>query len=128
MVFLSKVFKSKDSSKAGTKHKVQQVDTSQRHMPLAKPRFVSTWNSREIDPEEVEELIQVCTLILKSRAEALDTPFLLLPFRPETDTIPAKTFINNFFKGNREGSRHYTGSSLRRELVLTDPAVCNLDS
>ncbi|THY02666.1 DUF1708-domain-containing protein [Aureobasidium pullulans] len=123
MVFLSKVFKSKDSSKAGTKHKVQQVDTSQRHMPLVKPRFVSTWNSKEIDPEEVEELIQVCTLILKSRAEALDTPFLLLPFRPETDTIPAKTFINNFFKGNREGSRHYTGSSLRRELVLTDPAI-----
>lgn len=56
-------------------------------------------------------------------AEALDTPFLLLPFRPETDTVPAKTFINNFYKGNREGSKNYTGSSLRRELILTDPAV-----
>jgi len=48
---------------------------------------------------------------------------LLLPFRPETDTVPAKTFINNFFKSNREGSNNYAGSSLRRELVLTDPAV-----
>ena len=56
-------------------------------------------------------------------AEALDTPFLLLPFRPETDTVPAKTFINNFFKSNREGNRNYAGTSLRRELVLTDPAV-----
>lgn len=56
-------------------------------------------------------------------AEALDTPFLLLPFRPETDTASAKTFVGNFFKANREGSQHYTGSSLRRELVLTDPAV-----
>lgn len=46
-----------------------------------------------------------------------------MPFRPETDTVPAKTFINNFYKGNREGSKNYTGSSLRRELVLTDPAV-----
>ncbi|KAH0386816.1 DUF1708-domain-containing protein, partial [Aureobasidium melanogenum] len=122
MVFLSKVFKSKDA-KASAKHKVQQVDSSQGHMPLAKPRFVSTWTSRQIDPEDIDELIQVCTLILKSRAEALDTPFLLLPFRPETDTVPAKTFINNFYKGNREGSKNYTGSSLRRELILTDPAI-----
>ncbi|KAI5194670.1 DUF1708-domain-containing protein [Aureobasidium subglaciale] len=122
MAFLSKVFKSKDA-KAGAKHKVEQVDSSQGHMPLAKPRFVSTWNSTVIDPEDVEELIQVCTLILKSRAEALDTPFLLLPFRPDTNTVAAKTFINNFFKGNRDGTRNYNGSSLRRELVLTDPAI-----
>lgn len=66
MVFFSKVFKSKDA-KAGAKHKAQQVDSNQGHMPMAKPRFVSNWNSREIDPEDVDELIQVCTLILKSR-------------------------------------------------------------
>jgi hypothetical protein len=66
MAFLSKVFKSKDA-KASAKQKAQQVDSSQGHMPMAKPRFVSNWNSREIDPEEVDELIQVCTLILKSR-------------------------------------------------------------
>lgn len=36
-------------------------------MPPAKPRFVSTWNSKEIVLEEVEELIHVCTLLLKSR-------------------------------------------------------------
>jgi hypothetical protein len=68
MVFLSKVFKSKDASKVGSKHKVQHVDISRGEvMPPAKPRFVSTWSSKEIDPTEVEELIHVCTLILKSR-------------------------------------------------------------
>jgi hypothetical protein len=66
MAFLSKVFKSKDA-KTSAKHKAQKVDSNQGHMPMAKPRFVSNWNSREIDPEEVDELIQVCTLILKSR-------------------------------------------------------------
>lgn len=70
MVFLSKVFKSKDA-KASAKQKVQQVDSSQAHMPLAKPRFVSTWASKQIDPEDVDELIQVCTLILKSRGMQL---------------------------------------------------------
>lgn len=56
-------------------------------------------------------------------AEALDTPFLLLPYRPETDTAHTKTFINNFFKANREGSRSHSGASLGTELVLTDIAV-----
>lgn len=66
MSFFSKVFKSKDSK--NTKQKIQHVDTSNGQiMPQAKPRFVSTWSSKEVNPEEVEELVKVCTLIMKSR-------------------------------------------------------------
>lgn len=101
-----------------------QVAPSNGHaIAPVKPKFISTWTSKEIDPAEVEELIHSCTVEMKSRAEALDAPFLLLPFRPETDIGPARTFIQNFYTANRNGDTHYTGISLRKELVLTEPAV-----
>lgn len=56
-------------------------------------------------------------------AEALDTPFLLLPFRPDSDAGGARSFVRNFYKSNAEGSEQYRGASLRQELRLTEPNV-----
>lgn len=123
MPLFSRVFKSKDGASAKVKNKTQPERTNGHTVAPAKPRFVATWSSKEIDPEEVQELIHACTLEMKSRAEALDAPFLLLPFRPEADTGPAKAFIRNFYKANKEGMLQYHGSDLRKELSLTEPAV-----
>lgn len=123
MPFFSRVFKSKDASAVNGKNKAHAPHGNGYTPAPAKPRYVSTWTSKEVDPAEIEELVHVCTLEMKSRAEALDAPFLLLPFRPDTDTSPSRVFIQNFFAANKEGSSQYTGSSLRKEVVLTDPAV-----
>ncbi|KAF2157718.1 hypothetical protein K461DRAFT_290008 [Myriangium duriaei CBS 260.36] len=121
MPFFSKVFKSKDGAPSTSKRNVHDANVS--HAPPPKPRFASSWDSNEVIIEEVEELVHACTVELKSRAEALDTPFLLLPFRPEGDINSARTFIRNFFKGNKEGSYEYRGEALQRELRLTEPDV-----
>ena len=123
MPFFSKVFKHKDATFSSAKSKTQVADLNDHAAVPTRPRFVSTWASKTIDPEEVEELIHACTLEMKSRAEALEAPFFLLPFRPETDISPARTFIRNFFAETHSGSLHYTGASLQKELVLTEHAV-----
>lgn len=56
-------------------------------------------------------------------AEALDAPFLLLPFRPNSDPQAARTFIRNFYKSNAEGASQYQGDALKQELRLTDSEV-----
>lgn len=123
MPFFSRVFKHKDSAGPNGKRKAQlEPENGHATLPI-KPRFTASWTTKEIDPEEVEELIHACTLELKSRAEALDSPFLLLPFRPETDVNSARAFIQNFYTLSQGGSMQYTGASLRKELVLTEPAV-----
>jgi len=123
MPFFSKVFKHKDTAGAAGKSRNQAAPTNGHTVVPVKPKFTSTWTSKEIDPAEVEELIHVCTLEMKSRAEALNAPFLLLPFRPETDVGPARAFIRNFYTANHDGSHLYTGASLRKELNLSEPAV-----
>lgn len=54
---------------------------------------------------------------------ALDTPFVLLPFRPDSDTMSAKSLVRNFFKAQYEESGLYTGKHLQQELRLTEPIV-----
>ena len=61
--------------------------------------------------------------LILCEAEALDAPFLLLPFRPDSDPSGARTFVRNFFKANQEGSRQYRGAGLQQELRLTEPIV-----
>ena len=54
---------------------------------------------------------------------AMDTPFLLLPFRPGVDQSAAKIFVRSFFKSQYERDGRYSGEHLKRELRLTDPMV-----
>lgn len=125
MTFLSRVFRHRDESGKKTTQ-AQQDSSGQRSAPV-RPRYVSTWDSTHVEPDEVEELLHSCTVEIKSRAEALDTPFLLLPFRPEYDSNSSKTFIRNFYAANREGRSEYRGAALQQELRLsTAEVLCSI--
>lgn len=132
--------KLRSKSAQNTKAKAQPEPGSGVVAPPPKPRFVSTWTSSEIVPSEVEELVEVCTAEMKLRgmtemmfaciakltcplAEALSSPFLLLPFRLDSDSSSARSFIGGYFKGNASGSHQYRGAALRQEIRLTEPSV-----
>lgn len=92
-------------------------------VPPPKPRWEGdAWTRKEVEPEEIQELLRGCTNELKSRA--LDMPFLLLPFRPASDPSAARTFIRNFF--SMERGIELKGERLEQELMLTEPMVCNI--
>ncbi|KAH9840467.1 hypothetical protein Tdes44962_MAKER01667 [Teratosphaeria destructans] len=114
-------FKSKGAQPAKAK---EQTDlTNGKPATPRKPQYETSWQSKTVVLEEVQELIHACTVEMKSRAEALDSPFLLLPFRPDSDSSGARSFIRNFYQANSEGSSQYRGAGLQQELRLTDPVV-----
>ena len=89
--------------------------------PPPKPLWEGdAWTRKEVEPEEIQELLRGCTNELKSRA--LDMPFLLLPFRPASDPSAARSFIRNFF--SMEKTAELKGERLEQELMLTEPMVC----
>ena len=91
--------------------------------PPPKPLWEGdAWTRKEVEPEEIQELLRGCTNELKSRA--LDMPFLLLPFRPASDPSAARTFIRNFF--SMERGIELKGERLEQELMLTEPMVCTV--
>ncbi|CAD6589392.1 MAG: hypothetical protein ASARMPRED_004027 [Alectoria sarmentosa] len=88
--------------------------------PPPKPLWEGdAWTRKEVEPEEIQDLLRGCTNELKSRA--LDMPFLLLPFRPASDPSAARTFIRNFFSMERD--IELKGERLEQELMLTEPMV-----
>lgn len=89
--------------------------------PPPKPRWADAWLRKDVEPEEIQELLRGCTIELK--AKALDMPFLLLPFRPASDPSAARTFIRNFFNEERHPLQ---GERLEQELMLTEPMVGDL--
>ncbi|CAK7220744.1 hypothetical protein SCUCBS95973_004266 [Sporothrix curviconia] len=82
-----------------------------------KPRWVDAYTRATVEPEEIHELLKLCTEELKARA--LDIPFLLLPFRPTSDPSAVRTFIRHFFDHNAP----LTGELLLQELRMTEPMV-----
>lgn len=91
--------------------------------PPPKPLWEGdAWTRKEVEPEEIQELLRGCTTELKSKA--LDMPFLLLPFRPASDPSAARTFIRNFF--SMERGAELKGERLEQELLLTEPMVCTI--
>ncbi|KAF1999422.1 DUF1708-domain-containing protein [Amniculicola lignicola CBS 123094] len=74
MPFFKNVFRSKDKA---DKH---AHNTAAAPAAPPKPRWEDAWSRKDVAPEEMQELIHVCSQEMKSRA--LDLPFLLLPFRP----------------------------------------------
>ncbi|KAI4228413.1 MAG: hypothetical protein L6R40_008142 [Gallowayella cf. fulva] len=118
MPFFSR-FRSKDATGATSKSKKQsRLNGSAPPPPPPKPRWADAWLRKDVEPEEVQELLRGCTNELKSNA--LDRPFLLLPFRPASDPSAARTFIRNFFNEER-GPLH--GQRLEQELMSTEPMV-----
>ncbi|KAF2498476.1 hypothetical protein BU16DRAFT_295577 [Lophium mytilinum] len=113
-------FKSKDGSRSASKAG-KYADHNAGPVAPPKPHWDDAWSRKDVAPEEIQELIHVCTKEMKSRA--LDMPFLLLPFRPGSDTSAARNMIRSFFKAQFEGSSQYTGEGLNQELRLTEPMV-----
>ncbi|KAI4217297.1 MAG: hypothetical protein LQ351_000606 [Letrouitia transgressa] len=117
MPFFSR-FRNRDGAGAATKSKKQaHLNGTVAALP-PKPRWDDAWLRKDVEPEEVQELLRGCTMEIKSRA--LDMPFLLLPFRPASDLSAARNFIRNFFNDDRGPLR---GESLTQELLLTEPLV-----
>ena len=138
MGFFSKAFKSKDSGNAALKSKKKGPQTNGAvPAPPPKPLWDDAWTRKEVEPEEIQELLRACTHEMKSRGRqmhlvtvarllrdytsALDLPFFLLPFRPASDPSAARTFIRNFF--NLERGVNLVGERLEQELILTEPMV-----
>lgn len=70
MPFFSRKSKNKDNSTVAARGNGPIEHTNGHTIVPVKPRYISTWNSKEVVPEEVEELIHLCTLEMKSRGEA----------------------------------------------------------
>ncbi|OJJ48607.1 hypothetical protein ASPZODRAFT_130697 [Penicilliopsis zonata CBS 506.65] len=117
MPFFSRVFRGKDSAAAKKNAKNALVE----NLGPAKPRWTDAWQRTEVAPEEVHDLIRGCTQELKARA--LDTPFLLLPYRPASDPSAARSWVRNYFTSAVDKSAPWTGDVLVQELRLTDPLV-----
>ena len=70
MPFFSKVFK-KDKDKDGSRAKVKSKKYTDQSSPAPvvppKPRWADAWSRKDVEPEEVQELLRGCTLELKSR-------------------------------------------------------------
>ncbi|KAL8716991.1 MAG: hypothetical protein Q9225_005727 [Loekoesia sp. 1 TL-2023] len=119
MPFFSR-FRNKDGAGATSKSKPQSHLNGSAPPPPPKPRWADAWLRKEVEPEEVQELLRGCTNELKARGLAPDMPFLLLPFRPASDPSAARTFIRNFFSEERGPLQ---GERLQQELMLTEPMV-----
>ncbi|OQE38263.1 hypothetical protein PENCOP_c008G03320 [Penicillium coprophilum] len=117
MSFFSRVFRAKDA----TATKKQAKPTTALTPTPAKPKWTDAWQRTEVAPEEVQDLVRGCVHELKARA--LDTPFLLLPFRPSSDPSAARTFIRNYFNQSFEKGSPVNGDVLSQELRLTEPMV-----
>lgn len=50
-------------------------------------------------------------------------PFMLLPFRPASDTSASRNFVRNFFRAAYEGTGQFSGEQLAQELRLMAPLV-----
>ncbi|KAA6416244.1 MAG: hypothetical protein FRX48_00964 [Lasallia pustulata] len=127
MPSFSSIFKRKEG--AGTPFKAKTKRTAEQNgappVPPQKPQWEDAWLRKDVDPGEVQELLQGCTYEIKSRA--LDIPFLLLPFRPASDPSAARTFIRNYFNPSFDPVtgkvRRLEGEHLSQELRLTEPMV-----
>ncbi|KAJ5032010.1 morphogenesis protein [Bipolaris maydis] len=116
MPFFKNVFNSKDKQKS---------KTAPEPAAPPKPRWEESWTRKEVAPEEIQELVHVCTQEIKSRA--LDMPFMLLPFRPTSDTSASRNFVRNFFKAAYEETGQFSGEQLAQELRLTAPlTLCSI--
>lgn len=64
MAFLSKVFKGKDSSSIKSSKTVRDNGVPP---PLPKPKWEDAWTRKDVDADEVAELLHVCSQEMKSR-------------------------------------------------------------
>jgi hypothetical protein len=67
MPFFSSIFKSKDGAGTSSKSKKHAVQNSAALVAPPKPRWEDAWLRKDVEPEEVHELLRGCTHEMKSR-------------------------------------------------------------
>jgi len=112
--------------------------------PVKRPqKREDAWARKELLPEDVQDLLHICTQELKSRCKfmpsrpthtqltcltALDTPFFLLPFRPNSIQYlsNARALIRRYFKDETSQSSQF--STWSQEMKLLEPMVRRVHS
>ena len=71
MPFLSRLLKSRDGTKTPTKTRSRNRSPQNEAVLLLppKPRWEDAWLRKNVEPEEVQELLRGCTEEVKSRGE-----------------------------------------------------------
>lgn len=67
MPFFSSIFKSKDGAGTSSKSKKHAVQNGAALLAPPKPRWEDAWLRKDVEPEEVHELLRGCTHEMKSR-------------------------------------------------------------
>lgn len=68
MGFFSKAFKSKDGGNGAPKSKKKPAPTNGVvPAPPPKPHWDDAWTRKEVEPEEIQDLLRACTIEMKSR-------------------------------------------------------------
>jgi hypothetical protein len=65
MPFFKNVFKSKDGARSASK--AGKYGDNAEPVAQPKPRWEESWSRKDVAPEEIQELIHVCTQEMKSR-------------------------------------------------------------
>lgn len=129
MPFFSKVFKSREPQAVASARKLDAASLLPSSAPLVlppkAPQRVDAWFRTEVAPEEVELLLSLSSQQLKSIA--LHLPFVLLPFRPNSDSAPAKRFVRDYFRSRYDEDGEFEGRGLLQQLRLLDAsALCSI--
>lgn len=69
MPFFSKVFRIKDRDGAVAKSKKHAHTNGHTPLPPPKPRWDDAWLRKEVEPDEVQELLRGCVHEVKSRGQ-----------------------------------------------------------
>jgi hypothetical protein len=90
MPFFKNVFKSKEGSRFASK--AGKYADQQNGGPVVppKPRWEEAWSRKDVAPEEIQELIHVCTQEMKSRGTMVSV-FKHTPFFHD---IPSNSLTN----------------------------------
>lgn len=67
MPFFTKVFKGKDGAKGSSKRGKNAGPDDGGPVVPPKPKWDDAWTRKDVAPEEIQELIHVCTREMKSR-------------------------------------------------------------
>lgn len=70
MPFFSR-FRGKDGAGATSKNKSQSHLNGNAPPPPPKPRWADAWLRKDVEPEEIQELLRGCTIELKARGMSI---------------------------------------------------------
>lgn len=107
MPFFSKVFRTKDRDGTFTKSKKNAHANGVAPLPPPKPHWEDAWLRKEVEPEEVQELLRGCVHEVKSRGMMIpgSIPDMLMVMVMGTGTGTGRGRGRGWGIGNRESRR-----------------------